>query len=205
MLHTRSILTALITIGFLGPFAPMLAAQTLSADEKALATYRLTMPNVKKAMAVVQSFAAEAAKDPKVQEQQKLKKEIDTLEEKDDLTEGEQAQLEKLRARREVLENENDRKDSDSLFSNAQTVASMEAAMTKHLAAAAALTREGMTAREYSLTMLALLQAALVEGMSQGKVDLKKLPPGVNADNILFVREHKAELEAMQKMMENNK
>jgi hypothetical protein len=53
--------------------------------------------------------------------------------------------------------------------------------------------------------MMALLQAALVEGMSQGKADLKNLPPGINPDNILFVREHKAELEAMQKMLEKDK
>lgn len=202
MLLSRSILTALLALGFAGSFVPTAGAQTLSADEKALAVYKLTMPNVKKAMATVQSMMDEAAKDPKVQEQLKLKKQVETLQQKDELTEAEQAQLDKLQERLEALEREAEGKEDDSLFAKAQTIDSMEAAMKKHPAGAAALAKAGISAREYSLTMMALLQAALIEGMSQGKVDLKNLPPGVNADNILFVREHKAELEAMQKMME---
>ena len=205
MLRSRSLLsTVLLTVGLVSSFSAGTAAQSLSADEKALATYKLTMPNVKKAMAVVQSFMEEAAKDPKVQEQQKLKKQIETLQAKDELTDAEQEQLDKLRERLETLENADDDKD-DGLLSNAQTIDSMEAAMKKHPAGAAALAKAGMSAREYSLTMMAMLQAALVEGMSQGKADLKNLPPGVNADNILFVREHKAELEAMQKALEAKK
>ena len=205
MLHSRSLLlTALLTVGLVTSVSSATAAQSLSADEKALAAYKLTMPNVKKAMAVVQTFMDEAAKDPKVQEQQKLKKQIETLQQKDELTDAEQAQLDKLQERLEALENADDGKD-DGLFSNAQTIDSMEAAMKKHPAGAAALAKAGISAREYSLTMMALLQAALVEGMSQGKADLKSLPPGVNADNILFVREHKAELEAMQKAIEAKK
>ena len=200
MLHARTIFAVLLTTGLVTFSAFITTAQSLSEDEKALATYRLTMPNVKKAMAVVQSFAAEAAKDPKVQEQQKLKKQIDALEEKDELTAAEEAQLDKLRTQLEALEEAEDEKDDNqALFGNAQTIAGMEAVMKKHPAAARALASAGMSAREYSMTMMALLQASLVEGMSQGKVDLKNLPPGVNAANILFVREHKAELEAMQR------
>ena len=37
-----------------------------------------------------------------------------------------------------------------------------------------------------------MLQAALVEGFSQGKADLKTLPAGINPENVKFVREHKA-------------
>jgi hypothetical protein len=48
---------------------------------------------------------------------------------------------------------------------------------------------------------MALLQAAIIEGFSQGKADLTNLPAGVNPDNVRFVRENKAEIEALQKMM----
>jgi cell shape-determining protein MreC len=123
MVHVRTILTALLTVGFLSSFTSAAASQTLSEDEKLLATYRLTMPNVKKAMAVVQSVAAELAKDPKVQEHTKLKKELQTLEKKDELTEAEEAQAEKLRERIEVLERERDSRDDSSTFSNAQSIA----------------------------------------------------------------------------------
>ena len=205
MSHARTILTALLAVGFLNAFASPLASQTLSEDEKILATYRLTMPNVKKAMAVVQTLATELAKDPKVQEHTRLKKELQTLEKKDELSEAEEAQADKLRERIEALEREREERGGDSTFSNAQSIASMEAAMKKEPAGVRALASAGMSAREYSLTMMALLQAALVEGMSQGKADLKNLPPGINPDNVLFVREHKAELEAMQKMLEKDK
>ena len=198
-------LSALLIIGLALSVPQAAAAQTLSADEKLLASYRLTMPNIKKAMAVVQSVAEEAAKDPKVQERAKLKKRMDALSEKDELTDAEQAELDKLQERLDALEREEEEKDDNSTFSNAQTIAGMEAAMKKHPAAMGALTRAGISAREYSLTMMALLQASLIEGMSQGKADLKNLPPGVNADNILFVRQHKAELEAMQKALEAKK
>ena len=192
MFRIRIPMSILVLVFFTSSLA---AAQTPSADEKAIAAYRLTMPTVKKAMAVTESFVAELAKDPKVQEMQKLKAQIKSLDEKEELTEAQQAELEKLREREEALEQEMDRAVG---FSNNQTLADMEAAMTKEPAAMRALAREGLTPREYALCMMTLLQASMVEGFSQGKADLSKLPPGVNPENVKFVREHKAELEAMQ-------
>ena len=174
------------------------AARAQSADEKAIAEYRLRMATVKKAMAVTERFVAELAKDPKVQEMQKLKAQIKALEEKEELTEAQQAELEKLREREEALEQEMDRADDAKAFNNNQTLADMETAMKKEPAAMRALAQEGLTPREYALCMMTLLQASLAEGFSQGKLDLTKLPPGINPENIKFVREHKAELEAMQ-------
>ena len=62
-----------------------------------------------------------------------------------------------------------------------------------------ALEREGLSPREYSKFMLAMMQAGMIVGFSQGSVDYAKLPPGVNPENVKFVEQHKAELEAMQK------
>jgi hypothetical protein len=129
---------------------------------------------------------------------QKLKAQIKALDEKEELTEAQQAELEKLREREEALEQEMDRAAEAKGFSNTQTLADMEAAMKKEPAAMRALAREGLTPREYALCMMTLLQASMVEGFSQGKADLSTLPPGVNPENVKFVREHKAELEAMQ-------
>ena len=195
MFRIRIPMSILVLVFFTSSLA---AAQTPSADEKAIAAYRLTMPTIKKAMAVTESFVAELAKDPKVQEMQKLKAQIKALDEKEELTEAQQAELEKLREREEALEQEMDRAAEAKGFSNNQTLADMEAAMTKEPAAMRALAREGLTPREYALCMMTLLQASMVEGFSQGKADLSKLPPGVNPENVKFVREHKAELEAMQ-------
>lgn len=172
-----------------------------SADEKALAAYRLNMATVRKVAAATQAFAAEQNKDPKVQELTKIRAEIKLLEDKDELTDPESEKLEKLREREEALEQEIDR-DNDSKSSNDnQTLADMEASIKKEPRAMAILAREGLTPREYTLCMMALLQAAMVEGFSQGKADLTKLPAGINPDNVRFVRENKAELDALQKMM----
>lgn len=195
MSHIRVSLSILALVVVAGSFT---AAQTLSADEKAIAAYRLTLPTVKKAMAVTEGFIAELAKDPRVQEIQKIKTQIKALEAKEELTDAQQAELEKLREREEALEQAMERSEEGKGLNDAQTLADMEAAMKKEPAAMRALAREGLTAREYALCMMTLLQASLVEGLSQGKVDLDKLPPGVNPENVKFVREHKAELEAMQ-------
>ena len=46
---------------------------------------------------------------------------------------------------------------------------------------------------------MAMLQAGMIHGFSQGKVDYAKLPAGVNPENIKFIEAHKAELDAIQK------
>ena len=176
-----------------------LHAQTLSADEKELAAYRLTMPTVKKVAAATVAMAEEEKRDPIVIELAKIKAEMKVYEDKDELTAADEAALEKLAERGAALEQKRSREQPD-LGPNS-TLDDMEARIRKHPKATAILAREGIAPREYVRCMMALLQAAMVEGFSQGKADLAKLPGGVNPENIKFVRENKAELEAMQKMM----
>ena len=175
------------------------AAQTLSADQKELASYTLTMPNVRKAAAALQRFQQIAAKHPKVQEAAKVQAEIDVLEQKDTRTEAEEARLEKLNARAEALDEEIDRE----VGMNANgTIDEIVARIEREPEAKAALAKEGLTPRDFAKTLLALLQAAMIKGFSQGgKVDLAKLPPGVNPANIKFVDEHEAELKKLQAAM----
>jgi hypothetical protein len=194
-----SLLPFLLILGLVAPHAHAAVAQTPTPDEKALALYRLTMPTLKKVFGVLQSIVEEAARDPRAQELVKVKGQMEILQMKDELTEAGQAELDKLTERESALEEEIDRA-RPSRGDNA-TLADMEKNARADPTFMRALAREGLTPREFSLTMMAMLQASLVEGFSQGKVDLKRLPPGVNPDNVLFVREHKAELEAMQKTM----
>jgi len=172
-------------------------AQTLSPDEKELASYRLTMPTVKKLMAALESMMQELSKDPKFQEQQKLKAQIKALQDKEELTEAQEAELEKLQQRAEALEEEIDRQQEASGLTNPKTLSEMAAAIEKQPAAARALAAHGLTTREYARAMMALLQASMAEGFLQGQ-DLSKLPPGINPENVKFVRENKEALTAMQ-------
>lgn len=199
---TRLLLVPVFTIGIIAASAPLTPAQTVTGDEKVLANHRLTMPTVKKVMAVMQGMIAETANDPKTQERAKLKAQIETLQNKEELTDAEQAQLDKLYERMQALEAEEEAVDDPSSSdSNNQSLADMEAALKKHPAMMKLLAREGITAREYVVTLMALMQAAMVEGFSQGKAELDKLPAGINPENVRFVRENKAELEAMQKAL----
>jgi septal ring factor EnvC (AmiA/AmiB activator) len=200
MFRIPSAPVALVTAFFVSLSAGVAAAPAQSSDEKELAAYRLTLPTVKKVAAATIAMAEEGAKDPRAKEMQKIKSELEELQKKEELTEAEQAKIDKLEERKAALEDELERSDIGG-DSNAQSLADMEARLKKHPAAMRALSAQGLTPREYAVCMMALLQAAMAEGFSQGKLDLNKLPPGINPENIKFVRENKAELEAMQKAM----
>ena len=194
MTNRRAILPAFLIL-LLTPSIPA-ASQTLTADQKELASYTLTMPAVRKAAAALQRFQQIAAKNPKILEAAKIRAEIETLEQKDTLTAAEEARLEKLLARADALDEEIDRE----VGMNANgSIDEIVARIEREPEAKAALAKEGLTPRDFAKTLLTLLQAAMIQGFSQGgKVDLAKLPPGVNPANIKFVEEHEAELKKLQ-------
>jgi hypothetical protein len=55
-----------------------------------------------------------------------------------------------------------------------------------------------MAPREYAKFWLAFIQAAFAHGFKKSGM-LKELPPDVNPENVRFIDEHAAEIEAMQK------
>lgn len=173
-------------------------AQTLSPDEKELAAYRLTMPAVKKAAAAMAAIAQAMAQDPKAKELARVEAEIEVLDNKDDLSEAELARLETLRERRDALEQEGD--DATDL-GTAESISDMEARLKTFPAASRILAAQGLAPREFAKIILALFQASLIQGLSQGKVDFAKLPAGVNPDNIRFVQQNEKELAALQAQM----
>ena len=201
---------ALVAIGYLIVCAAPLTAQGTASDEKELAAYKLTVPTLNKVAAAMRSMVKEMGQDPKYQQAMKvdaqiadLEGQISKLEAKNDLTEADQKKLEALNAQVEKLQEQKEKLE-ESLSSdnpaneNPKTLSEMEQGIRKIPALARALEREGLSPRDYSKFMLAMLQAGMVHGLSQGKVDYSKLPPGVSAENVKFIEEHKAELEALQ-------
>ena len=172
------------------------SAQTLTADQKELASYTLTMANVRKAAAALQRLQQVAAKNPKLQEAAKVQAEIEALEQKDTLTPADEARLEKLQLRAEALDEEIDRE----VGMNADgSIDDIVARFEREPEARAALAKEGLTPRDFARTFLALMQAAMVKGFSPGgQVDMAKLPPGINPANITFIEENEAELKKLQ-------
>jgi hypothetical protein len=197
--HARvTVVLGVAVMGLLPVLAAAQAASSNDADMKEIAAYRMTMADVKKFGNVMRAVAEEMKNDPKLQEIRKIEEEMEKLSQKDELTDAEAERMEKLRERREKLEESGD----DASGDNAKSLADMEAAITKQPAMAAAIQRAGFTPRQYVTFTMAYMQAAMVVGFSQGKVDFAKLPAGVNPENVKFVMEHKAELDAMQKEFE---
>jgi chromosome segregation ATPase len=198
----------------------MISAATVSsraadagADEKELAEYKLTMPVLKKTVAALRFAIEEAKKDPKYQPLLKLEKELETIEaqieqlqSKNEPTEAEQARLEKLNERADQLRTEKEKLEEKLEGENPvganQSLSDMEQTIRKFAPLARGLEHESLSPREYSKFFLVMAQAGLVHGLSQGKVDYAKLPPGVNPDNVRFFAEHKAEIDAMQQELE---
>jgi hypothetical protein len=115
------------------------------------------------------------------------------------LADAEQERLEQLRADLDEEEQKSSMADDD-----AKTLSEIAAAMEKEPLAAKALADAGISARDYAKFTMAAFQAGMVAGMmKQGLI--KEVPPEmaatVNMDNVKFVQEHEAELEAFGKTM----
>ena len=166
------------------------------ADEKELANYRLTMEAIRKVDRAMEAAVAEMRKDPRLQERMKLEAEIAALEKKDERTEAEEERLEQLRQKQDEAESE-----EPDLFGDAETLTELAAAIAKEPIWARALGSVGLSAREYAKVSLCLMQAMMAAGMKQSGL-AQDLPKTVLADNVRFVEEHEAELQALQKKWE---
>jgi len=178
-----------------------------AADSKELASYRLTMDTTKKVFALMRAIGQEMANDPKFQALQKTKAEIAALSKKDELTDAESARLEKLEAQAEEQEEALAQANAGANMSNAKDLNQMEAAIKANPQFMAALTKVGLTAREYARWTIASLMAGMVAGFQKSGV-LKELPKDlkeVNPENVKFIIEHEAELNAMRKEMESSR
>jgi hypothetical protein len=166
-------------------------------DMKEISSYRLTMATLEKVAAVNRAMAQQMMQDPKVREAMKIDAELKALSDKDEPTEADQKRIEELEARKEQLEDAMD----NPLGGESRTLAEMEARIRQYPPMMQALQRERMAPREYATFWLAFVQAAFAQGFQKAGM-LKELPAGVNADNVRFVAEHEAEIQAMQKELE---
>ena len=204
----RSLSLLLVFLFVASAWSPLFAQS--QADEKELASYTLTLPTLKKVMAAMRAMSQEMMSDPRYQklmqfEEQieQLEKQLEPLEEKDDITDAESAkidslneQIDKLREQREQAEEAMSTNSPN--MSDAKSLDDMERGIAGFAPLSRALKREGVSPRDYAKFMMAMLQAGMIYGLSQGKVDYAKLPAGVNPENIKFIAAHKAELDAMQ-------
>ena len=174
--------------------APQNPGAKLDPDLQELSTYTLTMETLNKVDRAHRAMLAEMSKDPKFQEQQKVKAELKALRAKDETTEADDKRIEELEARLETLEAESNPVNAN----NAKTISDLAREIQKEPRMVAALQREGLTPREYSKFLLAMFQASFAAGMQKSGL-LKTTPDGTNPANIKWILDHEAELTTMQK------
>ena len=175
-----------------------------AADSKELAAYRLTMDTTKKVYELIRGVMQEMAADPKVQALQKTKAEIEALSKKEELTDAESARLEKLQVQAEQQEGALDQATEGMNLNNAKDLNEMEAAIKANPRFMGALSKAGLTPRDYSKYILASMMAGMVASLQKSGT-IKEMPKelqAVNPENVKFILEHEAELGAMQKEME---
>jgi len=165
----------------------------LDADLKELSAYTLTMETLARVDRAMRGVMVEMKKDPKFQEIQRLQGELEALKKKDERTEEEDRRVEALSLQIEELESEA----NPLRMNDAATISEMAAMIQKEPRMSGALQREGLTPREFSKFMLAMLQAGFAAGMQKAGL-LKTTPEGTNPANIKWIIEHEAELKKMQ-------
>lgn len=167
-------------------------------DLKEVAAYRLSIPALNKVLQATKNLTAAAKNDPRFQKQAALEAEIKKLEAKDELTDADEARLEKLRAEADEAEEKLD------VAADTNTLSEMAARIEKEPLAAKALADAGITAREYAKFALAYFQAGMVASLLDSGT-IKEVPPELaatmNVENLKFVREHATELEAFSQEM----
>ena len=165
----------------------------VESDLRELATYTLSMDTLNKVDRAMRAAMAEMKKDPKFQEVQRLQSELDALKKKDETTEEEDRRIESLGPRIEELESQA----SPLKMDDAATISEMAANIQKEPRLAGPLQREGLTPREFSKFMLAMIQAGFAAGMQKAGL-LKTTPEGTNPANIQWVIAHEEDLKKMQ-------
>jgi hypothetical protein len=170
------------------------ASQNPDPDAREIAAYRLTAPNLTKVINVNRAVLKALMQDPKVQQGRKIDAEIDTITKKIDLTEADDKRLAELEARKEALEDALD----NPLGGDTRTLGEMEARIKRYAPMQQALQAEGMAPREYAKFWMTFLQAAFAHGFQKSGM-LKQLPADINPENVKFIADHEAEIQAMQK------
>lgn len=189
-------MTTLCALAIALSVVPFQAAPKIVADPdlREMSTYTLTMDAVNKVARINQALVAAMKQDPKFAEQAKLKKELEALRKKDETTDAEDKRMEEIESRLSTLEDQND---SGFNLNNAKDLNEMAAKIQAFPPLMNALRKEGMSARDYSKFMLAMIQAGFTAGLQKQGL-LKTMPEGVNPANVKFVLDHEAELKKLQ-------
>ena len=179
-------------------FVPMPAfAQggATDADTREVVAYRLTMPKLKQMNDFLADLSRQQDADPARQQLLKKKQEVEALSAKDQLTQAEQMRLAQLE--REISDAEEEEEDAQPDMD--QSLSAMAERMSADPRIAGALKRAGLAPREAATMQLAFIQAAFTVGLLEAGT-IREVPKEVNAANVKFLQDHKAEIAALKEL-----
>lgn len=189
-------LAACLVVVAVAPAPAPAQASSSAADTREVQAYRLTMPKLSQLNQAMADLARQQEADPAYQRLQGKKRELAALNEKDELSDAEQARMERLEEEIAAAEEAMEGPDEAD-----QSLAGMSRRMERDPRVAGALRRANLAPREAATMQIALLQAVLVAGLLESG-DLKEIPKDTNAENVRFVQANRAAINAMTLLRE---
>lgn len=192
--RARFALTTLLVA--IAPAHARAQASSSAADTREVLAYRLTMPKLNQFNQVMADLQRQQAADPAHQRLQAKKRELAALNEKDELSDAEQARMERLEEEIAAAEEAEEGPDEAD-----QSLAGMARRMERDPRVAGALRRANLAPREAATMQIALLQAVLVAGLLESGT-LKEIPKDASPENVRFVQANRAAIDAMTALRE---
>ena len=168
-------------------------------DMAELAAYRLNAATLQKVVVATQAFGQAIQNDPQFKRYAAAEKELKALQTKDEPSEADEKRIAALERELEEskLKSTEHANGNDSLTDMERSIASIP-----HMSDA--LTKAGLSTREYAKFSLAMLQAGMVAAMKKSGT-IKTIPPetGVSAENVQFMIDHEKELAELTRQMQS--
>lgn len=191
-MHDRARLLLAAASSLIVPALASAQTSVATADLREVQAYRLSMPKLKQLTQAYTDLAKQMEADPRTQARNRARKELAALQEKEEPTDADEARIEKLE--RELDEQE----ESEDAFSleGARTIDEMARRIESNPRFASAVKGAGLTPREFATLQLSLFQTFFAYGFLKAGT-IKELPKDVSPDNVKFVEQHEAEIQAL--------
>jgi len=163
-------------------------------DMAELAAYRLTTGTLQKVTVAMQAFSRALESDAKYKAIGAAQQELDALQQKASSTAADERRMQALEQQLEQMSREMDAGDAQNLAEMERKIAAMP-----HMSEA--LATAGLSAREYALFTLSMMQSGFAAGLKKTG-QLRQLPPGVSMENVQFVIDHEREIAALSAQMQ---
>lgn len=188
----RRVPLALSTLLMALATAPAAGQASTDADTREVQNYRLTMPKLNQLNQALTDIYRQRDADPAYKRLQSKKKELATLNEKDDPTDAELERIDELTAEIEEAEQAEDGPEDKD-----QSLSGMARRLSADPRIAGALKRASLAPREAATMQLALVQVALAVGLQESGAT-KEIPKDVNPENVKFYKANRAAIEEMR-------